>query len=162
MFSEDVISLNVLKRLISQADIIHEVKLQDADDNTSYNFLYRKGVAADFFTLIIQGKVEVTIGQDELTFEEGPFTTFGTNALVSSLSGSNFNIKGALQYTPDFTVRAVTDIMYLKIPRGMYKQAVRATLIEREQETSSVDGIIPAVANGPELNRSNVYHETMC
>lgn len=81
---------------------------------------------------------------------------------MSSLSGSNFNIKGALQYTPDFTVRAVTDIMYLKIPRGMYKQAVRATLIEREQETSSVDGIIPAVANGPELNRSNVYHETMC
>lgn len=170
-FSEDVISLNVLKRLISQPNVIHELKLQDADDNVSDKFLYRKGVAADFFTLIIQGKVEVTVGQEELTFEEGPFTCFGSKALVSSLSISNFNVKGALQYIPDYTVRVVSDIMYLKIPRGLYKQALRATLIEREQESESIDGVIPGIgqghfpgvtANGPGNKPDNVYLETTC
>ena len=118
--------------------------------------------------MIIQGKVEVTIGEEELTFEEGPFTCFGTKALVSSLSIPNFNIKGALQYIPDYTVRVVTDIMYLKIPKGLYKQAVRATLIEREQEMSSVDGVLPGIgqerhaANGPGSKPDDIYLETTC
>ena len=114
---------------------------------------------ADFFTLIIQGKVEITMGQEELTFEEGPFTSFGTNALV----------KGAAQYIPDYTVRAVTDITYLKITRGLYKQAVGATSIERQQETCSTDGITPLAGQqrslpngGPEVNSSNVYLESAC
>lgn len=170
-FSEDVISLNVLKRLINQPRVILELKLQDADDNGSQKYLYRNGVATDFFTLIIQGKVEVTVGQEQLTFEEGPFTSFGTNALVASLGGSSFNLKGNLQYIPDYTVRVVTDIMYLKIPRSLYKQAVRATLLEREQEGKSTDGIVSEIgqerefpvvtANGPS-RKTGVFHETTC
>lgn len=158
-FSEDVISLNVLKRVISQPHVIHELKLQQGDDSKCHKFLYEKGVTADFFTLIIQGKVEITVGQEQLTFEEGPFTSFGTNALV----------KGTAQYIPDYTVRAVTDITYLKITRGLYKQAVGATLIEREQETSNIDAIIPLagqqcpLANGgPEVNSSRGYLESAC
>lgn len=128
-------------------------------------------MATDFFTLIIQGKVEVTVGQEQLTFEEGPFTSFGTNALVASLGGSSFNLKGNLQYIPDYTVRVVTDIMYLKIPRSLYKQALRATLLEREQEGKSTDGIVSEIgqerefpvvtANGPS-RETDVFHETPC
>lgn len=157
-FSNDVMSFNMLKRLINQPDVVQEIKLHDEmDDNLK--FLYKKGVVAEFFTLIIQGKVEVTIGQDELTFEEGPFTSFGTKALLSSL-----NAKPLGQYIPDYSVRVVTDVMCLKIPTGMYKQAVRATLMGRESEP---DGTIPGSnemnhRNGPQLQPGNIYLETTC
>lgn len=165
-FKEDVISLNVLKRLISQPNVIHELKLKDADDSKVQNYLYKKDVAADFFTLIIQGKVEVIIGQESLAFEEGPFSSFGTNALVMTRSSSNVNLKGGLQYIPDFTVRAITDIMYLKIPRSLYKRAVQTTLMEREQGLrSSIDRLLQdhsVVSNGPDVDPKQVLIESSC
>ncbi|XP_068746703.1 metal transporter CNNM2-like [Montipora capricornis] len=163
VFSEDVISLNVLKRLISQPKVIHELKLQDGDDNKFQSYLYRKDMVADYFILIIQGKVEVIIGQEALTFEEGPFSSFGTNALVLSLSNSNVNLKGGLQYIPDYTVRAITDIMYLKIPKALYKRAVQTTLMER-QETRGMDGLQDrsSVSNGPGINSNGLYIESTC
>ena len=139
-FSEDVISLNILKLLISKPHVIQEIKLQDKDD-LNHKYLYKKGIVGEFFTLIIQGKVEVIIGQEELTFEGGPFTFFGAKALVSSLSMSNPNMKSVGQYIPDYSVRVVEDVMFLKIPKGMYKQAVRASLMERQQGTVAIDGV---------------------
>ena len=136
-FSEDVISLNILKLLINKPHVIQEIKLQD-EDSINHKYLYKKGVIGEFFTLIIQGKVEVIIGQEELTFEEGPFAFFGAKALVSSLSMSNPNVRAVGQYIPDYSVRVIADVMFLKIPKGMYKQAVRASLMERQQGTDGV------------------------
>lgn len=139
-FSEDIISLNILKLLINKPHVIQEIKLEDEDD-INHKYLYKKGIVAEFFTLIIQGKVEVIIGQEELTFEEGPFTFFGAKALVSSLSMSNQNVRAVGQYIPDYSVHVVEDVMFLKIPKGMYKQAVRASLMERQQGTVGIDGV---------------------
>lgn len=173
-FSEDVISLNILKRLINQPHVIQEIKLQDEDD-INQKYLYKKGAVGEFFTLIIQGKVEVTIGQEELTFEEGPFAFFGAKALVSSLSMSNPNVRAVGQYIPDYSVRVVTDVMYLKIPKGMYKQAVRATLMERQQGTDGSDGMLLQMRHinfqdiggmnhvgVPEVQPNHLYLETTC
>ena len=169
-FSEDIISLNVLKRLIDQPHVVQEIKIQDEDD-MKHKYLYKKGVAGEFFTLIIQGKVEVTIGQEELSFEEGPFTFFGTKALVSSLSTSNPNVRAVGQYVPDYSVRVITDLMYLKISKGIYRQAVRATLMERQQGTDGIDGMIPGLGrmiagmnhvNGLGIQSDHVYLETTC
>ena len=137
-FSEEIISLGILKLLINKPHVIQEIKLQD-EDGINHKYLYKKGVAEEFFTLIIQGKVEVIIGQEELTFEEGPFTFFGAKALVSSLS--NPNMKAVGPYIPDYSVRVVEDVMFLKIPKGMYKQAVCASLMERQQGTVGIDGV---------------------
>lgn len=35
----------------------------------------------DFFVLILEGRVEVTVGKENLLFESGAFTYFGTAAL---------------------------------------------------------------------------------
>ena len=139
-FSEDVISLNILKLLINRPHVIQEIKLQD-EDNINHKYLYKKGVVGEYFTLIIRGKVEVIIGQEELTFEEGPFTFFGAKALVSSLSMSSSNVRAVGQYIPDYSVRVIADVTFLKIPKGMYKQAVRASSMERQQGTDGIDGV---------------------
>lgn len=173
-FSEDVISLGILKLLINKPDVIQEIKLQD-EDGISHKYLYKKGVVEEFFTLIIQGKVEVIIGQEELTFEEGPFTFFGAKALVSSLSMSNPNMKAVGPYIPDYSVRVVEDVMFLKIPKGMYKQAVRATLMERQQGTVGIDRVPLQMQHinfqdiggmnhvgGPGIQPNHLYLETTC
>ena len=175
-FSEDIISLNVLKRLINQPCVIQEVKLQDTN-TAEHKYLYKKGAPADFFILIINGKVEVLIGQEGFSFEEGPFTFFGAKALLLSLGASNMNNQRSQQYLPDYSVRIMSDITYVKIPKGIYRQAVRATLMERQQQgsdapndlmnanldqenlTALVDGL---GCKSQGLPPSNVYMETTC
>ena len=170
-FSSDVISLNVLKLLINKPQVIQEIKLQD-EDNTNHKYLYKKGVVGEFFTLIIQGKVEVIIGQEEFSFEEGPFAFFGTKALVSSLNTSSPNVRAVGQYIPDYSVRVIADVMFLKIPKGMYKQAVRASLMERQHETDGEpvqmqhinfqdNGGMNHIV-GPQVRPSHLYVETTC
>ena len=85
--------------------------------------------------------MEVVIGQEELTFEEGPFAFFGAKALVLSLSMSNPNVRAVGQYIPDYSVRVVSDVTFLKIPKEMYKQAVSTSLMERQQRRDGIDGV---------------------
>jgi metal transporter CNNM len=141
-FGEEIISQNVLKKLINQ-DVIVEMSLQDGEDKEII-YLYKRGIAADYFILILQGKVEVTVGQEEFVFEESQFSNFGAPALVtSSFTGSNPGIgtgnpKSNQQYIPDYTVSVLTDITYLKIPRTMYRMAIKATMMERENGSDIV------------------------
>lgn len=44
-----------------------------------------QGKAADYFVLILEGRVEVIVGRENLTFESGPFTFFGTQALTQNI-----------------------------------------------------------------------------
>ncbi|EDO48694.1 predicted protein [Nematostella vectensis] len=132
VFHEDIISTAVLKRLIEQ-DIITEIQLGDKSDKKEV-YLYKRGTPADFFVLILQGKVEVNVGQEQFVFEEGPFTHFGGMALVNS-SNIHGSTKTLAQYVPDYTVRAMSDLTYIKVPRAMYWRAKRATMMERQQGT---------------------------
>lgn len=49
------------------------------------NLIYEQGKAVDYFVIIIEGRVEVTVGRENLIFEGGPFTYFGTQALVQTV-----------------------------------------------------------------------------
>ena len=48
---------------------------------TSQRLLYLAGKAADYFIIILEGRVRVTVGNEGLVFESGPFTHFGVAAL---------------------------------------------------------------------------------
>ena len=47
--------------------------------------LVRKGKPINYFILIIEGRVEVNIGREELMFESGPFSYFGIQTLSQVL-----------------------------------------------------------------------------
>lgn len=144
-FREELISENVLRKLINQ-DVIVEVAIQETEEPEKI-YLYKRNIAADYFVLVLQGKVEVTVGQEEFVFEESQFSSFGAPALVSSsLTNSNpgivgSNPKSSYQYIPDYTVCVMTDITYLKIPRSMYRMAIKATMMERESGSDIVSDV---------------------
>lgn len=47
--------------------------------------IYQQGKPVDYFVLILEGRVEVQVGRENLLFESGPFTYFGIQALAQNV-----------------------------------------------------------------------------
>lgn len=147
-FKSDSVSETILRRLLNQ-DIVHHVKHKGKDRNDPSMFIITRGKPVDFFVLILEGRVEVTVGKENLMFDSGPFSYFGTQALVQNIcidvpvdspqqimgSLQSLNMDAMLRHTfiPDYTVKAVTEMVYIQIKRNLYLAAKRATLMERSQ-----------------------------
>ncbi|KAB0803311.1 hypothetical protein PPYR_00281 [Photinus pyralis] len=154
LFKEDVISETILRRLLKQEIMFHIKKTKDWRNDPTM-LIYQQGKACDYFVLILEGRVEVTVGRDNMVFESGPFTYFGVQALVQNIAvadspsapstlGSlqSLNMDAMLRHTflPDYTVRASTDVLYMRIKRSLYLAAKRATLMERSQKDTIPTG----------------------
>lgn len=60
-----------------------------------------------------------------------------TNANPQTIGSiQSVNLDSMLRHTfiPDYTVRAVTEVFYVKVKRSLYLAAKRATLLERSQK----------------------------
>ncbi|XP_071569553.1 unextended protein isoform X1 [Temnothorax nylanderi] len=151
-FKPDVISEPILRRLLKQ-DIIYHIKVKSREKAKTdpAAIIYQQGKAVDYFVLILEGRVEVTVGKENMMFESGPFTYFGSQALTANIgiaesptnanpqtvgSIQSVNLDSMLRHTfiPDYTVRAVTEVFYVKVKRSLYLAAKRATLLERSQK----------------------------
>uniref|UniRef100_A0A182NFP3 CNNM transmembrane domain-containing protein n=1 Tax=Anopheles dirus TaxID=7168 RepID=A0A182NFP3_9DIPT len=148
LFRLESMSETILRRLLGQ-NIYHQIKCKSKNRDEGLTIINR-GTQIDFFVLILEGRVEVTVGKENLLFESGPFTYFGLQALVQSIgpdmsASTPQQIMGSLQsldrdasirhvFIPDYTVKAVTDVLYLQISRNLYQAAKRATLMERSQK----------------------------
>lgn len=156
-FKPENISETILSRLLKQ-DIIFHIKMKNKEKakDDPHTIIYQQGKAADYFVLILEGRVEVTCGRENLVFESGPFTYFGQQALTQNVgvaesptsavqplgSLQSVNLESMLRYTfiPDYTVRAVSEVFYLKVKRSFYLAAKRATLMERCRKEESNAG----------------------
>ncbi|XP_010006134.1 PREDICTED: metal transporter CNNM4-like [Chaetura pelagica] len=165
LFTPNYMSEKVLLRLLKYSDVIHELKFNEQNKKCSEHFLYSKNKAADYFILILQGKVEVEAGKECMKFEAGAFSYYGVMALgspsgsgecpsspspwlratsgdaggsrppkVSSPSSSSNNQLSTgtgAQYVADFSVRALSDLQFVKIPRHEYQKGLAASRVER-------------------------------
>lgn len=79
---------------------------------------------------------QVTVGNDELQYEAGPFTTFGTKILTRYTDKSDHNSPAGIlniqPYIPDFSVKPLTDVTLLYIPFNHYIVAVKASCAEKD------------------------------
>ena len=81
-FSRLVMSEKVLRRLLNQ-DVIVSVC---PSDPASTRTLYEHGKPANYFTLIVEGHVQIHIGSEDFVFDGGPFMYFGAQALTGERS----------------------------------------------------------------------------
>lgn len=151
-FKRDSISENILRRLLNQ-DIYRHIKIKTKGKNDPSMFIYQQAKPVDFFVLILEGRVEVTVGKESLIFEGGSFTHFGLQALVQSIgidspqnliTQSQNQVMGSLQslnvdsvlrttFIPDYSVKALSDVVYVLIKRSLFMAAKRATLMEQSK-----------------------------
>ncbi|XP_062995141.1 metal transporter CNNM4 [Elgaria multicarinata webbii] len=165
-FTPSLISEKILLRLLKHRDVIHELKFDEENKKSPQHFLFNRNKPSDYFILILQGKVEVEAGKENMKFETGPFSYYGVMALSpivatisevrspshmsnlnrsaslcyhersdsisSNFSGSNnqLNANAGSQYISDFSVRALTDLQYIKITRLQYQNGLMASRLE--------------------------------
>ncbi|XP_068613309.1 metal transporter CNNM4-like [Brachionichthys hirsutus] len=206
LFSPSQISDKVLLRILRHPDVIQEIKFSESEKRSTHHYVYQRGKPVDYFVLILQGRVEVEAGNENMKFETGPFSFYGVMALSSptlvvaprprhlsfkrfslfsrlpgktvsydslrppagrlsptgnntaefrspshlsglnrtaslsgadrteslSISGSNTQLNSAplQQYTPDFYVRALTDLQFVKVTRGQYQNGLMASRLD--------------------------------
>lgn len=160
--------------MIQHQDIYRHIKNKANKKNDPLMYIFQQGKPVDFFVMIIEGRVEVTIGKESLMFEGGPFTHFGLQALVQNIgidspqqqqvNQSSSQVLGSLQslnvdamlrhtFIPDYSVKALTDVVYLVIKRSLYMAAKRATLMEQskrmggEHNNEPIDDEVEKVSN---------------
>ncbi|XP_026198646.1 metal transporter CNNM4 [Anabas testudineus] len=163
LFSPSQISDKVLLRILRHPDVIQEIKFIESDKRSPHHYIYQRGKPVDYFVLILQGRVEVEAGNENMKFETGPFSYYGVMALSAptlefrspshlsglnrtaslsgadrtgeslSVSGSNSQLNNSIpahQYTPDFYVRALSDLQFVKITRAQYQNGLMASRLD--------------------------------
>ncbi|XP_043940317.1 metal transporter CNNM3-like isoform X2 [Protopterus annectens] len=146
LFNPLRISEKVLLHLLKHPSVNQELKFNENEKMAPDHFLYRRNHPVDYFILILQGRVEVEIGKEGLKFENGAFTYYGVSALTAPSSvhqspvsttfltrrdqmdvgdASNYSM-----YCPDYTVRALTDLQFIKVTRFQYLNALMVSRIQ--------------------------------
>ncbi|XP_022904429.2 unextended protein [Onthophagus taurus] len=151
LFKPSNISETILRRFLKQ-DIYNHIKKNKDWRNDDNAVIYQQGCAVDYFVLILEGRVEVTVGAEQLVFESGAFTYFGTQALAQNIgildpspstmgSLQSLNMDTMLRYSfqPDYTVRASSDLLYMKVKRSLYLAAKKASLMEKSAREKDGD-----------------------
>ncbi|XP_003738706.1 metal transporter CNNM4 [Galendromus occidentalis] len=111
-FSEEKLKLSILRKMMPSGGLYVFAKHGQV--------ISRKGEKQDAFILILEGRVQVTMGEDSLQFESGPFAYFGIRAL-RSLDNPARDL-----FSPDYTIIVSSEtVVFLKISRQLYKKAVR-------------------------------------
>uniref|UniRef100_A0A669BY65 Metal transporter n=1 Tax=Oreochromis niloticus TaxID=8128 RepID=A0A669BY65_ORENI len=87
LFSPFQITEKVLLRILKHPDVIQELKFNENDKRSPQHFLYQRGKPVDYFVLILQGRVEVEAGNENMKFETGPFSYYGVMALSTPTMG---------------------------------------------------------------------------
>ncbi|XP_023107404.1 metal transporter CNNM3 isoform X2 [Felis catus] len=189
VFSPLRISEKVLLHLLKHPSVNQEVRFDESNRLAAHHYLYQRSQPVDYFILILQGRVEVEIGKEGLKFENGAFTYYGVSALtapssvhqspVSSLQSIRHDLQseptdgGRLSaYCPDYTVRALSDLQFIKVTRLQYLNALLATRAQNlPQSPESADlQVIPgsqirllgdktATAAGPNHSRPGLPAE---
>uniref|UniRef100_A0A3P9HA54 Metal transporter n=1 Tax=Oryzias latipes TaxID=8090 RepID=A0A3P9HA54_ORYLA len=211
VFLQNQISDKVLLRILRHPDVVQEIKFNENDKRALHHYIYQKGKPVDYFILILQGRVEVEAGNENMKFETGPFSYYGVMALSAptlvaaprprllsfkrfslfsrlpgktisydslrppagrltptefrspshlsglnrtsslsgadrsdclSVSGSNSQLNNSLplqQYTPDFNVRALSDLQFVKITRAQYQNGLMASLLDSTPQSPEND-----------------------
>ncbi|EPB77288.1 hypothetical protein ANCCEY_03659 [Ancylostoma ceylanicum] len=155
-FSPTYIDTNVLERLIRtcarrvrfNVDISALMAMShDAVNVPRLAKIYTKDEMSDRFVLILEGRVQVTIGQSGMMFEAGPWHCFGSEVLKKLVDGAATLSRSTsivdttdlscrrpdLMFKPDYSVVVKEDCTYLDVNVAAYVNAYKSTLMQREK-----------------------------
>lgn len=122
-------SSQVLKRLLIQKTIVKNVSCEEYKAKNLA--LYTSGIPANYFCLILEGCVEVEIGNDGLKFESRAYSYFGAQALNYARQSPE------LEYRPDFTACPITDCLIITVTQGQYMTARRASMFDGGKKSAA-------------------------
>jgi hypothetical protein len=101
--------------------------------------LYESGRPANFFAIIVEGKAEVKIGSQKMTFECRSFNHFGEQALMNVVDA--FHKPNS--FVPDFTLKLFPPCLVFTVTQKQYALAYRASQYRSgKQAMSKGNGVV--------------------
>jgi len=150
---QHLLKMDVFREInLSKRNSAHKPGKEDDPEYKNEGVIMSKGVPCDFFVLIVEGKVEVTIGKENKTFQEGPFSCFGEQLLeqvmigpaspsiASNLTERSQQSRSGYSWVPDYTLRAVTDVIYLKVRKNTYSVAIKSSRLNNMNSEGPIMG----------------------
>ncbi|BHF59959.1 Metal transporter cnnm2 [Sparganum proliferum] len=161
-FSDEYVTLPVLQSLLN-SNVVTDHVFNSRDENE--NIIYRANQWANYAILILQGRALVETSAEHLVFEAGPFMLFGETVLkyvndiypeVSTLKDPELQsaqLAAKARFLPDYTVRAITNIQFLRITAEHYLLARRLsawiTKLHPQGTNGTTDGSSVLQISGP-------------
>uniref|UniRef100_UPI00358E92FE metal transporter CNNM2-like isoform X2 n=1 Tax=Myxine glutinosa TaxID=7769 RepID=UPI00358E92FE len=168
-FKPCLVTEKILLRLLKHPDIFHDVKFNDKNRKASEHYLYTQGRPADYFVLILQGKVEVEVGKEGMKFEGGPFSFYGVPVLITAPPPSDpvETHEGFLPFNRRLHIRSQSvwgngkDLLRkLSTERSWIPYSVSRTLAQSRAESQAVSPVNPSPSHSGALNRSDSLGHT--
>lgn len=147
VFTKDRASVSdrAFKNLLRSLQV-KDIKLDKSKSDVDYVedgglVLYRSGHATNYFTLVLEGKVEVLAGRQKFRSEQARWSIFCDGILDSTYS-SYVNRQPTIDFVPDFTCRIIKDSRLLIITREQFLACLRGKYdhIENEDEEDEENG----------------------
>ncbi|GMT05019.1 hypothetical protein PENTCL1PPCAC_27193 [Pristionchus entomophagus] len=176
-FHQEIIDRGVLEKLIRQhvrrVELTHLPEMFDKKTAIPrIAKLYSKQEYSERFILILEGRALVTIGQDSMTFEAGPWHAFGQEMLQKLVEthpaaggASITHSRGSLSagdvsgqqtssrksgFIPDFSVTVLDDCTFLEVSCSSWLRALKSTQLSRGAPTRpSLQDDFPLKRQGP-------------
>ncbi|CAH8552360.1 unnamed protein product [Dicrocoelium dendriticum] len=160
-FHEQYVCYSVLQSFLN-ANIVGECVYNPKDADA--NLLYQPNQWANYAILLLQGRTQVQIGSEGLVFEAGPFVMFGeivlkrVNAIFPEISDKTDLARCSAQlatearFVPDYTLRAVTNVQFLRITAEHYLLARRLSAIHQRAAGTPVGGLHPPLTVCDHMN----------
>ena len=121
----------MLETLLKQPDLLRERRNLSEIDGV---YLYKYGVEADYFIIVLDGSATVEVGADGIEVNAGLFSYYGVNALIESHETSPeqiiFNENEIKPYKPEFSLKVNSYCVYLKITRKEWRDAIKKSLLD--------------------------------
>eukprot|EP00045_Choanoeca_perplexa_P003224 m.29294 g.29294 ORF g.29294 m.29294 type:complete len:708 (-) comp11936_c0_seq19:136-2259(-) len=156
-FSSTHLLSSVLRKLISQPACLRDVSKDDLpatqtgepESTDGQVYIYKRGQRTGVFTLVLEGRVKVTVGRDNFVFEAGPFNTIALGCLTNR------------DWVCDFDAVLSSDkALLLQIPRALYQEAVSTSHRIVNQGFGSHSPIVGGTARGVPLRNVDDSNNT--
>lgn len=105
---------------------------------TAQRVLYNAGKPVDYFIMILEGRVSVTVGKENLVFESGPFSHFGLSALKAPSPGEGLGVmsKASSRHSVSSTLTITDGKERPPSPDGMKKSPTGSTKQPQPEQLS--------------------------
>uniref|UniRef100_A0A1I8GE10 CNNM transmembrane domain-containing protein n=2 Tax=Macrostomum lignano TaxID=282301 RepID=A0A1I8GE10_9PLAT len=147
LFGKRVIPEIVLERMFQEKVLIKHMFIHGDDDR---NTIYRRGVPADYAVFILEGRIRLSIGVEDLNFEATVFTLLGAKTLLpvrdlhhhrpSALAEQPGELHKLPAFLPDYWARAQQNLQYLRLSRAQYAALLRIADAVKPLDGTSAGG----------------------
>ena len=146
----EFISPKMLETFLRKPEFTIEKRNLAEIENES-DYLYKYGLACDYFIIILDGNATVQVGREKggMEISAGLFSYYGVDALLyenetDPLKSISLKDNERKQYEPEFSLKVNSYCVFLKIKRSDWKDAVRKSLIERTYINSNSNADSPS------------------